>query len=240
MGGVNMITILLFIEKALAIAATFPKYKLGCSGDNGFCDCIGLIIGALKRAGVKWKGIHGSNYAARYRLKGKIKRITSVKDLKVGDLVFKGKADQSDLPARYKKGGSLYNGDLTDYYHVGIVISVNPLTILHMTSPTVKRDTSLGKWGFYGECTYVKDATPSPEPVPTPVPVVTSAVVTAVKGSTVNMRAGAGLKYRIIERVPIGATVDILREDGEWDYIRHDAKTGYMMDMYLMTGKEVG
>jgi hypothetical protein len=89
MGGVNMIMILLFIEKALAIAATFPKYKLGCSGDNGFCDCIGLIIGALKRAGVKWKGIHGSNYAARYRLKGKIKRITSVKDLKVGDLVFK-------------------------------------------------------------------------------------------------------------------------------------------------------
>lgn len=238
-----MVAILAFIEKALAIAATLPKYKLGCSGNNGFCDCIGLIIGALQRAGVKWQGIHGSNYAARYRLRGKVKRIGSIKDLKVGDLVFKGKADTKNLPNRYKKGGSLYNGDLTDYFHVGIVISTSPFTILHMTSPTVKRDTSLGKWNYYGSCQYVAESVgPTPTPTPQPTPTEKQAQVVAAKGSTVNMRTGPGLKYRLVERVPIGSYVDVLRDDGsDWTYIRWESKAGYMMDMFLdYDGKGVG
>lgn len=237
-----MVKIVVFVDKALTIAATNPKYRLGCDGSNGYCDCIGLPIGSLKRAGTKWKGIHGSNYAARYRLHAKIKPIKAVSDLKVGQLVFKGKSDVSDLPSRYKKGGSLYNGDLTDYYHVGIVISINPLCILHMTTPTCKKDTKLGKWGYYGDCVYVEVAGSTPTPTPTPVPPEkVMAQVVASKGSTVNMRKGAGLTYRIVERVPIGDYVEVLNDDGtEWTYVQYETKSGYMMDMFLLTGKEVG
>ena len=237
-----MITVIVFINKALDIAATHPKYRLGCDGSNGYCDCIGLPIGSLKRAGVKWQGIHGSNYAARYRLKVAIKPINKVSDLKVGMLVFKGKTDTADLPNRYKRGGSLYNGDLHDYYHVGMVISVNPLCILHMTSPTTKKDTSLGKWNYYGECVYVESCSPSPTPAPPPVENILAEVI-AASGSTVNMRKGPGKNYKIVERVPIGAIVEVLEDDGsDWTFIQYKLKSGYMMDMFLheVDRKEVG
>lgn len=32
------------------IAAEGPSYKLGHDGSDGSCDCIGLIIGAIRRA----------------------------------------------------------------------------------------------------------------------------------------------------------------------------------------------
>ena len=235
-----MIAVLIFIQMALQIAETLPKYKLGCDGSRGFCDCIGLIIGALKRAGKAWGGIHGSNYAARYRIRGGVKKISSQGDLKVGHLVFKGTPNGPKLPNRYKKGKSMYNGDLTDYYHVGIVISVSPLCIMHMTSPTIKKDTSLGKWGYYGECTLI-DYGSTEKSAETITPVVTTektATVTAASGKTVNLRVGPSTKRKLVERIPLGETVTILREEGDWDYVQYGRYTGYMMDMYLMTGKE--
>lgn len=60
-------------------------------------------------------------------------------------------AKRYNLPARYKPGGGHHNGDLRDYYHIGIVKSVRPLRILHMTSPAAKTDTSLGKWAYHGQ-----------------------------------------------------------------------------------------
>lgn len=43
------------------------EYRLGMDGRNGQCDCIGLIIGAVRLAGEEWKWTHGSNYSARHR-----------------------------------------------------------------------------------------------------------------------------------------------------------------------------
>ena len=56
-------------------------------GSDGYCDCIGLIIGAIRRMGLKWTGIHGSNWAARKEVE-KLEKINSVNDLSVGDLVL--------------------------------------------------------------------------------------------------------------------------------------------------------
>ncbi len=231
------ITLAEFLAAVSLISSLYPKYRLGDSGDNGYCDCIGLIIGALERAGIDWRGIHGSNYAARYALKSKIRKITSAKDLKVGDLVFKGRTDTSKLPNRYKKDGSLYNGDLHDYYHVGVVTSVDPLEITHMTSPTIKHDTSLGKWGFVGECKYVDMTSQIPTTIPTKEK---TAVVVATSGKTVNMRRGAGRNYKLVERIPLGSVVQLLGDDNpDWDKIRWGNKTGWMMDCYLAEGEEV-
>ena len=48
-----------FLANIGFIEDTNPKYKLGHSGDDGYCDCIGLIIGALERGGIGWPGTHG-------------------------------------------------------------------------------------------------------------------------------------------------------------------------------------
>ena len=233
-----MVSVIDFLAAVALIASMQPQYRLGDSGGNGFCDCIGLIIGALLRCGKKWSGIHGSNYAARYRVRGGVKKIKSKGDLKPGHLVFKGKENGPDLPKRYHKGKALYNGDLTDYYHVGVVISINPLRIRHMTTPTIKIVTSLGKWGYYGECTLVNYAGVQPQPEPVPEPSEPTATVVATSGKTVNMRVGPNIKRKLVERVPIGDTVTVIRSDGDWTYVQHGQKAGYMMDKYLMTGKE--
>ncbi len=52
--------------------------------------------------------------------------------------------------------------DRRDYYHIGVVASVNPLRIRHMTSPTVKLDTKLGRWAYHGRLKRV-NYTDSPE-----------------------------------------------------------------------------
>lgn len=40
-------TLVQFLSAIQAIAALKPSYLKGHSGDDDFCDCIGLIIGAL-------------------------------------------------------------------------------------------------------------------------------------------------------------------------------------------------
>ena len=52
-----------FLTQIAAIAAESPSYRLGGDGSDGTCDCVGLIIGAIRRAGGQWAGTHGSNYA---------------------------------------------------------------------------------------------------------------------------------------------------------------------------------
>ena len=68
--SIQTITLSSFLEKIREIASENPKYRSGGSGKDGTCDCIGLIIGAIRRAGGSWPGTHGSNYAARYETGG--------------------------------------------------------------------------------------------------------------------------------------------------------------------------
>jgi hypothetical protein len=233
------VAVAVFIAMVMKFVQARPKYKLGCRGFD-FCDCIGMVIGALRKAGLVWQGIHGSNYAARYRLQGGIRHVRDVSDLQVGYLVFKGNTNPATakLPNRYKPGESMYNGDLTDYYHVGVVTSINPLVISHMTSPTVKQDRRLGDWQYYGLCQYIDYATPAPEPQPTPV--YPTATVYAPTGKTVNLRKGAGKNYGVIERVPIGEIVEILTPGLDWCRVQYRRNVGYMMTQFLVqsTGKE--
>ncbi len=152
-GGERVISLNEFLAAVEEIAAENPSYRKGGSGFDGSCDCIGLIIGALQRCGGKWNGIHGSNWAARNATNG-LKRIVSNADLEVGEIVFKAKAPgQSgyDLPDRYKK-----DPDQNDYYHVGVVLSVYPLRIRHMTTPSAKVDTKIGAWSHHGWCSLVE------------------------------------------------------------------------------------
>ena len=223
----------LFISKILEIFNSNPKRREPGDGSDGYCDCIGLIIGAIRRMGLKWTGIHGSNWAARKEVE-KLEKINSVNDLSVGDLVLKG-CDQNTkgwaLPSRYRKGGKYYNGDLTDYYHAGAVESVNPLRIRHMSSK-MTIDTKLGKWNYHGKLTILVKAAGGV--TPTPVPTSGSqAYVVAQSGGTVNMRRTPSLKGALIMRIPLGTIVNIISPGEEWCKITYGSKTGYMMAQFL-------
>ena len=234
-----------FLQMVAKIKSLKPKYRQPGDGSDGTCDCIGLIIGALRRSGLKWPGIHGSNYAARRASVG-LKKISSSNELEVGDMVFKAYdpgQSKYNLPGRYKQGGAYYNGDLKDYYHVGVVTQINPLNITHMTRPTVKVDTTLGKWGYKARIKPLVDAG-AYSAVPTPAApstgigdaVSTSKIATvyAPTGRYVKMRKEPSMSCGVYDEVPIGAKVTLVKPGEAWAQIDYGKRKGwYMMAKFL-------
>ena len=240
------VTIQQFLNKVAVIKATNPKYRQPGDGSDGTCDCIGLVIGAIRRCGLKWAGIHGSNWAARKEAVN-FRHVTDASQLELGDVVLKGYAPGAtgyNLPKRYRQGGKYYNGDLTDYYHAGVVTSVNPLTITHM-SAGMTVDKKLGKWNYAFRAKALVNAgaysnTPTPEPAPepeTPAPKPATgkkARVIAPSGRYVKMRQQPTQKCRSYDEVPVGATVTLEKPGESWAQISYgNKKNWYMMAKFL-------
>lgn len=234
-----------------------PAYKQPGDGSNGTCDCIGLIIGAVRRMGLKWTGIHGSNYAARFETVG-LEYIEKLTDLELGDAVYKGVGSDGkgtkpcnngtfshawNLPARYKKGQQYYTGDLNDYYHVGVVTQLNPLRITHMTSPRMKTDTSIGNWNYHGKVKPIvnaaeKGSVPPEKPAANPPSPVAEtgkkAIVTAENGLPVKLREYPSTSCRTWENVKCGSEVTIVEPGEEWCKVDYGKRKGwYMMAKFL-------
>lgn len=220
-----------FIAQVEAIAQASPVYRLGGDGSDGTCDCIGLVIGAIRQAGGAWMGTHGSNYAARYEMR-ELLPVTDAGELCLGDVVYKartpGQAGYA-LPERYKS-----DPDQRDYYHVGVVTATSPLEITHCTGPGIVRDTKLGKWVYRGRLKKVDyDGTEVVETM------VQTAKVTAASGSAVKMRSKPSASDRLYWEVPVGAEVQVAEVTGGWAKVRYGDRTGYMMAAFLdMDGQE--
>lgn len=215
-----------FLAAVDAIAAERPTYRLGGKAEDGTCDCIGLIIGALARCGVTWPGIHGSNWAARNAMAWLLPA-SDASDLAVGDIVYKARRPGEtgySLPERYAA-----DPDRSDYYHVGVVRSVSPLRIVHCTSPGgVVVDTKVGKWAYHGALSLISDATDTGEEET----VMRTAVVVAESGSTVNLRRSPG--GTLVARIPVGTVVEVVASNGaQWAYVSVDGKNGWMDTSFL-------
>ena len=220
-----------FIAGVQEIAASAPAYRLGGDGSDGSCDCIGLVIGAIRRAGGSWTGVHGSNYAARYEMR-ELLPVTDAGELCPGDVVYKartpGQAGYA-LPDRY-----LSDPDMRDYYHAGVVTAVEPLEITHCTTPGIVRDARLGKWTYRGRLKKVDDD--GAEVVEN---MAQTAKVTATNGSTVKMRSKPSTSDGLYWEVPVGAEVQVAEITGGWAKVRYGDRTGYMMAAFLdMDGQE--
>lgn len=225
-----------FVYAVSCIADSKPTYRLGGKGADGTCDCIGLIIGACERCGIAWTGTHGSNWAARNVTDGLV-RITSDDDLCMGDIVYKAYSPgdtKYSLPGKYDS-----DPDRRDYYHVGVVTSVKPLEITHCTTgggvDGIKHDSSRGKWSYRGRLSLIDDGDEAPSAALAPG----SAVVTAQRGKTVNLRDRADKRGSIVSRVPLGTEVDVLEVSDGWARIRVPVE-GYMMTDYLRGGDTDG
>ncbi len=214
-----------FLEKVEEIAQSNPSYKEGRDGSDGTCDCIGLIIGAIRRAGGAWNGIHGSNYSARYEMR-ELLPVMDAGELNLGDAVYKARMPGEvgyALPERYKN-----DPDQRDYYHVGVVTAVEPLEITHCTGPGIVRDTKLGRWTYRGRLEKVDyDGTEVVETM------VQTATVVADSGDDVKMRSTPSQTDGLYWKVPVGDKVQVAYVEGEWAKVRHQGRTGYMMVEYL-------
>ncbi len=218
-----------FLSRAEEIAAEEPAYRAGHDGSDGWCDCIGLIIGAIRRAGGEWPGTHGSNYAARYETES-LSGIGSAASLRIGEAVFKCREPGEKgyaLPEKYRRGGGSCTGDLRDYYHVGVVLSASPLRIRHMTSPKPKLDMALGQWKYHGK---LKRAGEEREDEGMGERIVLSG---GNPDLPIRLRAGAGTDTRILREIPQGAGAELLEAGGEWDRVSCGGAAGYVQSRFV-------
>ena len=204
----------------------WPYVSPGTNDSRGI-DCSGLFVKAYRDQGTSI--YHGSNtiYRKYCSEKGKL---TNVSQLKPGMAVFKWNAN---TPEKFDDG-------LGDFQHIGLVTSVNPLRIVHASSAAgcVTTDTKLGKWAYWG---WLKDVAKTDSLPPTPAepmegdeePMAEFATVIADSGSTVNMRTKARSTAALVERVPLGARVEILGTCGSWTKVKFGSRTGYMMSQFL-------
>lgn len=215
-----MITVSRYLSAVQGNIARVRRYKLGGDGTGGNCDCIGLIIGAVRLTGDKWPWIHGSNHTARYRVQA-LRRVDSAAELQLGALVFKAREPEDKgyaLPSAYKG-----HADQRDYYHVGVVTCLSPLEIAHCTgvSGGIKRDSALGAWRYAGWLTLVN------KEVDTMITYKTTAKMLAI-------RRGAGTSYDVVARIDnVGTRVAGGAPINGWVQVTYGDVTGYCMAEYL-------
>lgn len=236
-----------FLKQIEAICAAKPDYRTGGSGTDGTCDCIGLIIGAVRRAGGSWKGIHGSNYAARFQMASHKK--LKMSELFIGEVVYKAKSPEDSsysLPDRYKLGGVSSNGDVLDYYHVGVVTRVSPLEITHCSTAvngnSIHRDASLGKWKYGGRLKGINyEKTDSAEKEQMEEVIMRELRCGAtVTGGRLSLRQAPTTTAVRLAWIPNGTRVEVTGQTDDWCAVSYDGIAGYAMRRFLIldTGSE--
>ena len=202
----------------------WPYVSPGTNDARGI-DCSGLFVKCYWDQGASI--YHGSNTIYRKYCSDKGK-LTSVGQLQRGMAVFKW---NPNTPAKFDDG-------LGDFQHIGLVVSVSPLRIIHASSAAgcVTTDTKLGKWAYWGWLKDVARDGITPEPVKGDEEPV-KAVVFAESGSTVNMRVRANASAALVERVTIGATVEVLGTGNKWSKVKYGIWTGYIMTQFLTPEK---
>lgn len=80
-------------------------------------------------------------------------------------------------------------------------------------------------------------ATPTAEPTATPEPTPEIEAIGTAKvktsGGTLNVRATASSKGKVVVKLKNKAEVELLAQEGSWSQIRYKGKTGYVMNKYL-------
>ena len=216
------------------------KYTMGAA-ERGNVDCSGAFVWAYRQLG---KSIyHGSNRMARVE----VEQLIPISGAKIvpGMAAFKchkpGEAGY-DLPNEYKAGGAQYNGDLNDYYHVGL-IGADGATVLNAQSTATgfMQSPITQNWSHVAYLKQVDYAAGNPQPdEEAPADTPQTATVWAANGNPVKMRnlPLADNSKTAWDWVPVGTSVTVRGPvtDG-WTPIRYNGKDGYMMAAFLRYGE---
>lgn len=207
----------------------WPYESPGSNDKNGI-DCSGAFVRAYRMSDLYI--YHGSNRIERRYCNGCFDTNGSTAGLQAGMAVFKYREPGDayyDLGSQYKPGGEYYNGDVRDYYHIGLVASTNPLRIIHATPPAAKVDTKIGTWrraGFLDAVTGYKKGD-------TNMTLYDAKVNTPDEG-TLNFRNKPQKGGTRIGEIPYGTVVQVLEKtNNEWSKVFYSGKEGYVMSEYL-------
>lgn len=141
-----------------------PVYKSGGDGRAGECDCIGLIIGAIRRAGGEWRGTHGSNYAARNEMQS----LESSPRLEIGMAMYKYYAPGEAGGTCPQRTPTIQTKTIITMWGLCCLCRrLKSLTARHGSGGSgIKIDTVIGKWRKGGRLKKVDytDATEPTEP----------------------------------------------------------------------------
>ena len=195
-------------------------------------DCSGAFVCAYKKYNLPI--YHGSNRIARKY----VVELLPPSMAEPGMAAFKARKPGEQfyaLPADYKYGGSYYNGDLNDYYHIGLVDTDTDYVLNSAsTSSGFKRSKLADGW-----CAVARLKNIIYEGGVNPVEHLYYATVVADSGNTVNLRKSPSASAVRICAVPVGSIVEVLTEhSNEWVEIRYGEKTGYMMCKFLQKNEE--
>jgi uncharacterized protein YraI len=202
------------------------RYTWG-SAKTGDVDCSGAFVWAYNQYGQKI--YHGSNRIAREY----VVDLLPISEAQPGMAAFKIRTQGEDyysLPQGYFPGGGRYNGDLNDYYHIGLVDEDTRYVLnAKSTADGFKRSPISENWDFVAKLkavSYDKDA--EVQPVET-----NTAIVTATSGGTVRMRKLPTTDSDTLVKIRVGSTVTVNESADGWAQIVYDGITGYMMSQYL-------
>lgn len=202
------------------------------SASKGKVDCSGAFVWAYRQHGQKI--YHGSNRIARTEVAG----LLPVSQAQPGMAAFKLRAPDNskyDLPSGYKPGGKYHNGDLSDYYHIGLV-GENGKVLNAQSTTTGFVESPIKSWdcvGYLNKVDYGGEAE-----VEENTNVLYVGIVSAQSGKTVNLRESATKSSTIVERVNIGTEVNVLEDLGEWLKVETADHQGYMMARYVVQQAE--
>lgn len=197
-------------------------------------DCSGAFVRAYRAHG---KSIyHGSNRIARKH----VEKLLPPSEAKPGMAAFKARKPGEryyDLPSQYKPGGSQYNGDLNDYYHIGLV-DTDPKYVLNSQSTQTGFQRSRLEDGW--DCVAcLKEVDYGEEGTDTDMGYLYEAIVDSANDKPVNLRKGPGTSYAVVAAVKDGTRVKVLSEaDDDWAEIDTGSKTGYMMRGFLVKAED--
>ena len=203
---------MLNIQKMIASAREclgWPYVSPGTNDSRGI-DCSGLFVKIFRDQGASI--YHGSNtiYRKYCREKGKL---TKTAQLQPGMAVFKW---NPNTPEKFNDG-------LGDFQHIGLVVSVKPLEIIHASTGTmcVTTDTKLGTWKYWGKLKDVDYTSTGGEDAVenTDEPATEgkkgqdeekTVWIEASNGGRVNIRAGNGLNYGRLTSVHSGTALPLV------------------------------
>lgn len=206
-------------------------YVAGASSE-GKVDCSGAFVWAYRQHGQKI--YHGSNRIARMEVAG----LLPVSQAQPGMAAFKLRApghSKYDLPSGYKPGGKYHNGDLNDYYHIGLVCE-NGKVLNAQSTATGFVESPIKSWDCVGYLNKVDYG--GEDKMEENTNVLGVGTVYAQTGKTVNLRESATKSSTIVERVKIGAEVNVLEDFGEWLKVETADHQGYMMACYVVNQVE--
>lgn len=201
------------------------KYEWG-KAETGCVDCSGAFVWAYQR--FRKTIAHGSNSIARKHC-GDLLPISAAVP---GMAAFKYRAPGDkhyDLPKKFQPGGSDYNGDLNDYYHVGTVDADGKHVLNAQSSSAGFTRTKLSTWGKVAYLNAVEyDSKDRKENQP-----MQSMIITCPPGETVRLREQPDKKAETLCKIPNGTLVQGRDYDTIWSRIEWNGKSGFMLNEFL-------